>query len=151
MSLCKESGNMRHLLVIESACPEPIASAPDNDSSEMSTERKDFANVDFSSPVSYIASGRPEIPSRISSLHLDASITNSSQDTRYARKDMEKSDNVSSNSSGPIVAKVADPGKQDPFAEESEGGVQYRTMAWWYTRLSTPALFPSAPPFQHRY
>jgi hypothetical protein len=106
----------------------------DHTSSEASTERKDFANLDFSFSTPPSPNGCPEIPGRIFSLNLNPPTTRTPHDTRSASKDLEKSDTatLSSDGSGVKVAEVADHGKQDPFAQESGGGgVQYRTMAWW--------------------
>lgn len=129
MSWHKASHDVRQLSVIESAYSEEIAFDLEHDSKEICTEGKHFAMADSSASSSAIR--RPEIPSRISSLALNESTDSGSQDTCVTSKDIGKSDAASSNSSGPRVAEMADPGQQDPFAQESEGGVQYRTMAWW--------------------
>lgn len=145
MSPFQEPGNARQLSVIESAYSQELDSATDHGSSDMSTKRKDFAGTGFSFSASTPATtGCPEIPSRISSLNLDPCRTSSSQYARRASKDIEKSNSTSSSSfhgSGPKIAEVADHGKQDPFAQESEGGVQYKTMAWWYAFQIT-STFP---------
>ncbi len=132
MSWFKEPGNARQLSAIERAYSQELDSTTDQSSSEILTERMDFARIDCSFSASSSANGGPDIPSRISSLNLNPSTTSISQDTRSARKDIEKSDSTSFDGSGPKVAELVDhDGKQDPFAQECEGGVQYRTMAWW--------------------
>ena len=138
MSLAKTPCKARQLSTIGSTSSQEVNSIADRDSSEMSTERKDFVMTDFSFSASSSANGHPEIPSRISSLNLNRPTGTIPQDATDGTKDAEKNDTISSDGSEPKVADMVNHGEQDPFAQESEGGVQYRTMAWWYgynTRL----------------
>jgi hypothetical protein len=147
MSRSKGPSHARQLSVIESAYSQEIASTMDHHSGEVSTERKDFANLDFSFSPSSSPSGCPGIPSRIASLNRNPLTTSTSQDDKGASKDLEKSETatLSSDGSGPKVAEVVEHSQQDPFAQECEGGVQYRTMAWWYADRRPHLLPPSQP------
>lgn len=131
--------------IIENPSSQNDASPADRvkERSEFSTRQKNIAipmvsiNAEASSSTSSSSSssstsGSPNMQSRISSLNLDGpSTSGSSEDTRVVDKDLEKSDSSSYDGSGPTVAELAGTADQDPFAREGEGGVQYRTMAWW--------------------
>lgn len=139
MSFIKAAGSARQLSVIESAYSQELDSSTMHDSSEDSTDQRDFAVTDSSFATPSSANGGPHDASQISSLTLNLLSTGDLHHQRQASKDIEKSDaaTLSSDESGPQVAEIANHDQQDPFAQESEGGVQYRTMAWWYTHLHT--------------
>ena len=144
MSFIKAAGNARQLSVIESAYSQELDSTAMHDSSEDSTEQKDFAVTDFSFGIPSPANGGPQAPSQPSSRTLNPLSTDDLHHQRQASKDIEKNDaaTLSSDESGPEVAEIANHDKHDPFAQESGGGVQYRTMAWWYAHLYTYIFLP---------
>ncbi|KAF7513417.1 hypothetical protein GJ744_009838 [Endocarpon pusillum] len=133
MSFIKAAGNARQLSVIESAYSQELDSTTMHDSSEDSTDQKDFAVPDISLATSSSTIGGTQDPSQMSSLTLNLLSNDDLHHQRQASKDIEKSDaaTLSSDESGPQVAEMVNHDKQDPFAQEAEGGVQYRTMAWW--------------------
>jgi hypothetical protein len=160
----KSHHNPRQLSVIESAYSQEADSTTDrHHSSEACTERRDFAMADpspSSSSSSFTPSAADSAPnnlsSAISSLNLSPSRSADARDDARKEeagkmsKDLEKggADTLSSDGSDPKIAEVADQNsKQDPFAQEAEGGMQYRTMAWWYgSHLFPPFSSSSFPP-----
>lgn len=144
MSWIQGFRDARQLSVIESAYSQEADSTAQRHHCHISTERRDFAATDFSFSASSPANGYPDVSSRVSSLVLEPTTTGTLPDRMDGSKDIEKMDTrtMSSDGSGPKVAEVTDHKKQDPFAQESEGGMQYRTMAWWYGHFFPLKLHP---------